>query len=75
MGCDENRKSSAESPQPTSWKSGKEVVRGMRLRAICRGSQGTIGRIAWSARTIHRFGFHCQDQPHLGLAIREDIMK
>ena len=27
---------------------GKEVVPGMRLRCICRGHQGTIGRIAWS---------------------------
>lgn len=29
-------------------KVGREVVPGMRLRAICRGHQGTIGRIAWS---------------------------
>ncbi len=27
---------------------GKEVVPGMRLRCICRGHTGTIGRIAWS---------------------------
>ncbi|MHC4166657.1 MAG: WD40 repeat domain-containing protein [Planctomycetota bacterium] len=27
---------------------GKEVVPGMRLRCICRGHKGTIGRIAWS---------------------------
>lgn len=27
---------------------GKEVVPGMRLRCVCRGHNGTIGRIAWS---------------------------
>jgi hypothetical protein len=27
---------------------GKEVMPGIRLRCICRGHQGTIGRIAWS---------------------------
>jgi hypothetical protein len=27
---------------------GQEPVPGMRLRCICRGHQGTIGRIAWS---------------------------
>ena len=27
---------------------GQEVVPGMRLRCICRGHTGTIGRIAWS---------------------------
>jgi WD40 repeat protein len=27
---------------------GEEPVPGMRLRSICRGHQGTIGRIAWS---------------------------
>ncbi len=27
---------------------GEEPVPRMRLRAICRGSQGTLGRIAWS---------------------------
>lgn len=26
----------------------EEPVPGIRLRAICRGHQGTIGRIAWS---------------------------
>lgn len=27
---------------------GKEPVPGMRLRSICHGHEGTIGRIAWS---------------------------
>lgn len=27
---------------------GEEPVPGMKLRAICRGHEGTIGRIAWS---------------------------
>lgn len=31
-------------------KVGEEPVPGMRLRCICRGHQGTIGRIAWSPR-------------------------
>ncbi len=40
---------SAEGAEPTDFMEvGKEVVPGMRLRCICRGHQGTIGRIAWS---------------------------
>ena len=37
-----------EEPAGDFMEVGKEVVPGMRLRCICRGHQGTIGRIAWS---------------------------
>jgi hypothetical protein len=37
-----------EQPAGAFMEVGKEVVPGMRLRCICRGHTGTIGRIAWS---------------------------
>jgi len=37
-----------EEPAGDFMEVGKEVVPGMRLRCICRGHQGPIGRIAWS---------------------------
>ena len=37
-----------EQPAGDFMEVGKEVVPGMRLRCICRGHTGTIGRIAWS---------------------------
>ena len=41
-------KAAAKKPQGDFMEVGKEVVPGMRLRRICRGHTGTIGRIAWS---------------------------
>ena len=48
MGCGSSKKTQREEPAGDFMEVGKEVVPGMRLRCICRGHQGTIGRIAWS---------------------------
>ena len=37
-----------EQPTGDFMEVGKEVVPGMRLRCVCRGHTGPIGRIAWS---------------------------
>ena len=47
-------------------RTGQKPVPGMRLRFICRGHTGAIGRIARSPlRTVHRFIFYGQDYPQL----------
>ena len=47
-GVRSSKNSQREEPAGDFMEVGKEVVPGMRLRCICRGHQGTIGRIAWS---------------------------
>jgi len=47
-GVRSSKKRRREEPADDFMEVGKKVVPGMRLRCICRGHQGAIGRIAWS---------------------------
>ncbi len=45
-GVRSSKKTPRDEPAGDFMEVGKEVVPGMRLRCICRGHEGTIGRIA-----------------------------
>lgn len=47
-GVRSSKKAKRAEPARDFMEVGQEVVPGMRLRCICRGHTGTIGRIAWS---------------------------